>query len=154
MLQLDADLAFEISLLASGVEPQHAHRPGITQPQTFQDFHRRRLARAVGTQHAEDLTNLDRKRDAVHGLDVAVRLAQVLDFDDGHAGSQEYGCSDRARVTNLTSGRVAGLGQSPEDHRPLRIHGCAPAGSNPGGRIGLGDHGRPVEFEAVSKIMA
>src|SRR4030095_9034502 len=43
----------------------------------------RRLARAVGADDADDLAGADRHADAVDGLDGAVRLLHVLDFEEG-----------------------------------------------------------------------
>src|SRR5439155_1727880 len=42
----------------------------------------RRLARAVGADHADDLARADRQRDAVDGTDRAVVLLNALDFEE------------------------------------------------------------------------
>ena len=55
--------------------------------QALEDLDRRRLARAVGPQQAEDLARVDLEADAVDGLDVAVALVQVGDRDDRDIGA-------------------------------------------------------------------
>jgi len=53
--------------------------------QRRQDAHRRRLARAVGTDKAEDGPLLDAKRQVFDGRQVAVALGDALKFDQrGH----------------------------------------------------------------------
>src|SRR4030095_60028 len=56
-------------------------RRGLDLPQDAVE--ERRLARAVGTDHADDLARADVERDAVDRLDRAVLLLDVLDFEEG-----------------------------------------------------------------------
>ena len=81
LLQLDADPALELVDVADRVETEHADRSAIRVPQSFDAFHRRRLAGAVWAQEAENLAALDLEADVVDGRHAAVAFREVLNLD-------------------------------------------------------------------------
>src|SRR5258708_5413592 len=63
---------------------------------------RRRLARAIGANQRDDLAGLDAKRNALDGVDVAIKSVNVAQLEGGnavaHAGLDSWGCSAVASV--------------------------------------------------------
>jgi hypothetical protein len=66
--------------------PEDRHDAARAGAVALEDLDRRRLARAVGPEQAEDLADGDLEVQAPHGLVFAVGLAQVAD-EDGRCGS-------------------------------------------------------------------
>ena len=83
VLEDDADAAAHLRRRSDHVDAGQPRRPGGRLQQRAQDLDRRRLARAVGAEKAEDLAGADGKPDPAHGLDLVVGLAKVLHLDGG-----------------------------------------------------------------------
>ena len=79
-LQLHADAFLQRVHIASGIESQHRDAAAIDAPQALDALHRRRLARAVRADQAEDLSGVHVERHVVDGDRRSVHLA-----DAGHA---------------------------------------------------------------------
>ena len=62
---------------------EYAHLAARARSIALEDLDRGGLAGPVGTQQAEHLAALDREGQPAYGLERAVRLAQVGDFDGG-----------------------------------------------------------------------
>ena len=70
-----------------GVVPEHAHLTSRAGAVSLEDLDGGGLPGAVGPEQPEDLAPLDREGEPAHGLDGAVRLAQVGHLDrGGHDG--------------------------------------------------------------------
>jgi hypothetical protein len=65
-LQHQADTQLEFARLADWIETQHAHRAGIGRAIPFEDFDRRRLARAVRPKQGKDFAWRDRETQPIH----------------------------------------------------------------------------------------
>ena len=83
LLELAADAPAQLVGFPRGIQAEHPDPPPIRLAQALHALHRGRLAGAVGPEQAKDLPPLDLQGDIVHGEHAAVRLAQVLDLDDG-----------------------------------------------------------------------
>ena len=93
LLQDDADALAQRPLAVLGVVAEDAHLAGAACAVALEDLGRGGLARAVGSEEAEDLPGGDGEGDVAHRLHVAVGLAQAVDLDRrlhgyrvGHAG--------------------------------------------------------------------
>ena len=77
------------------VDAQDLERAAIRRTQALEHLDRRRLARPVRAEEAEDLAAPDLERDTVDGVHVAVRLANVAAADDrvGDDGGHGRGSS-------------------------------------------------------------
>ena len=64
------------------VDAEDDRLAAVGRAQPLEDLDRRRLARTVRPEQAEDLARRDVEVDAVDGLDVAVALDQAADPDD------------------------------------------------------------------------
>ena len=64
-----------------GVAAQDADAAAAARAQSLQNFDRRRLTRAVGAEHAEDLAGAHFEIDALDGRKTAVALAQGFHLD-------------------------------------------------------------------------
>ncbi len=78
----DAELPVELVAVLPGIEAEDLHVPSVPLPQPLEYLYRGGLAGPVGAQQGEDLSRLDVKGDAGHGLQAAVVLLQRVDFDD------------------------------------------------------------------------
>ena len=126
-LELDADALLDpLGVAARRRRPSTVSSPRVGLAQALEHLDRRRLARAVGPEQAEDLAAADLEADAVDRLHVAVRLAHVVDADDG--------LGVRHRPDRLAA--VGGL-----DHR--RLHGSPLGGDEPDGDDQERRQGRP-----------
>ncbi len=81
VLAREADAGAELRGLADHVEAGHASRAGVGGEEGGEDPDRRRLARAVGAEHAEDGAGGGLEVDAVQRAHVAERLDEAADFD-------------------------------------------------------------------------
>ena len=81
LLEHDPDALAQRALAGGGIESEDADVAAGARPVALEDLGGGRLARAVGSQQAEDLAGRDAERDPPHGLEVAVGAAQVADVD-------------------------------------------------------------------------
>src|SRR4030095_8316592 len=65
LLKDDANAALQLVCGASRIDAQNQDIAAIARPKSFEDFHRRALAGAVGTEHGEDFAGLDVEIDAL-----------------------------------------------------------------------------------------
>ena len=72
LLQLDADALLQRIHVAKRIEAEHGDGAIIGLAQPLDAFHRRRLARAIRSDEAEDLALVDLERHLVHGGDSVV----------------------------------------------------------------------------------
>src|SRR3954452_17417511 len=84
-LQHDAHPPAQLLRALLGVLAEDGDDAARPRPVALEDLDRRRLARAVGAEQAEDLAERDLEVDAAHGVMVAVALVQVAD-EDGRCG--------------------------------------------------------------------
>ena len=90
----EADRGADALGLVGHVDPEHACRPRVGPEQRGEHPHRRGLARAVGTEHPEDVTGLHLERHAVERVHVTEVLDQAVGQDRGlHAVSAISGCA-------------------------------------------------------------
>src|SRR5438093_7036753 len=80
-LQLHADPVLDRRRGVAYVHAEDVDRAGVRRVQPLDHLHRRRLARAVRAEQAEDLALRYLEADAIDRLDVAVRLEHVVDRD-------------------------------------------------------------------------
>src|SRR5213078_2089099 len=83
ILWQDADAVPDFAVVRPDVHAEHAGLPRGRVPEAFEDFDRRRLARAVRAEQREHGALLHVERDPVDGLDVRIVLLQIADVDDG-----------------------------------------------------------------------
>src|SRR5439155_17367658 len=88
-LQDDPDAVLERALRPRRVVAEDAHLPAVAPTVALQDLHDGGLAGAVRAEQGEHLPLLDLEADPTHGLELAVALAEVADFDGRH-GSGGY----------------------------------------------------------------
>jgi ATP-binding cassette subfamily B protein len=81
-LELDADTLVQLAALLPGIETEDVEAPTIGDAQTREALDRRRLARAVAPEDAEDLAGSDREAHIIDRDGRPVGLVQVLDGDD------------------------------------------------------------------------
>jgi hypothetical protein len=84
-LQHDAHPHAQLVRALLRVVAEHRDDPARAGAIALEDLHRRRLARAVRAEEAEDLARRDLEVDAAYGVMVAVALVQVAD-EDGRCG--------------------------------------------------------------------
>ena len=112
LLQDDPDPRAPGAVAVLGIDAEHAHVAAVALAKALEDLDRRRLARPVGAEEGEDLAALHAQRQAAHGLDVAVGLAQPVDLDRGLgadiAGTADYGVDERLgpREVDRLAGRL------------------------------------------------
>ena len=75
-LQLDAEPLTEFGTVMGPAKAEHLDVAGIRRQQTLEDFDRRRLPGAVGTEQTEAFTSLHRQRQVGDGNDRPVRFSQ------------------------------------------------------------------------------
>jgi hypothetical protein len=93
----EADLPAHRPTLARQRVPEDLGGPVVRAQQRAQDAQERRLARAVGTEHRECLSLLDRERHAGERDALPVGAAEVSQLDRSHgATSPRAGCAPRA----------------------------------------------------------
>ena len=63
---------------SAGSKPSTRTSPAVARAVALEDLHRRRLPRAVRSDHGHDLAGVDVEAQPAHRLDVAVRLAQPI----------------------------------------------------------------------------
>ena len=77
-----------------GIEAEHGDGAAVGRRGPLHALHRRRLARAVGADQAEDLAVVHLERHVVHGDGAAVAFDEIADGDDGpgltHQGGRGY----------------------------------------------------------------
>src|SRR3982750_360930 len=83
--------------LSLRIEPKDPDLARATRTQTFQDFDRRCLARAIWSKQSEDFTGMHVEIDPAHGIDFAVRLVKIVYHKD-ECGERSF--SFIKRVTN------------------------------------------------------
>ena len=79
----ETDPAADIEALGASVEPEHPRRARGRLDQVQEQPHRRRLARAVGAEEAEDLARLDLEVEVEEAVPGAVVLRKTLRSDRG-----------------------------------------------------------------------
>src|SRR5205807_10034087 len=94
ILWQDADAVPDFAVVRPDVHAEHAGLPRGRVPEAFEDFDRRRLARAVRAEKGEHGALLHVERDPVDGLDVRIVLLQIADVD---YGLSHENASSRAR---------------------------------------------------------
>jgi hypothetical protein len=94
-LETDANAWLERVRAVGDVEAEDDRLAAIGRPQAFEDLDRRRLARAVRPEQAEDLARGDIEIDAIDGLDLAVTLDQPPNADDRLPGVRGGGTLPR-----------------------------------------------------------
>ena len=82
LLKLHPDPVLQGETVASGVKAEDRNLTAVRRAQSGDAFHRRRLARAIRSDEAEDLTTSDGKRHAVDGDERAVALSNAVNADD------------------------------------------------------------------------
>src|SRR5439155_21349371 len=82
ILRQDADPVPDLAVVRADVDAQHAGLARGRVPEAFEDFDRRRLARAVRAEKGEHGALLHIERDPIDGLDVRIMLLQIVDVDD------------------------------------------------------------------------
>ncbi len=87
LLRREPDQAPRLTPIALVVVAEDADRAGARARQADDRVDRRRLARAVGAEEAEELAGADAQRDAVDGGKAAVPLDEMLDLDGGRRES-------------------------------------------------------------------
>ena len=85
LLEHDADPLAPAAARALRVLAEHGHVAAVARPVALEDLDRRRLAGAVRAEEPEDLALGDLEAHAAQRLVGAVRLAQLVDGDRGHA---------------------------------------------------------------------
>src|SRR5207247_3988819 len=80
LLEDDADPLAEVVPGPLGIVAENAHFAGVALAVALEDLDRRRLAGAVRSEHAEDLSLLDREVNPPDRLEVPVGLAQAADL--------------------------------------------------------------------------
>ena len=80
----------QLPAVLSRIEAEHVETPTVRDPQTGEAFHRRRLARAVAPQNAEDFSGSDRKAHIIHCHGRPIGLVQMLDRDNRGSVLGEY----------------------------------------------------------------
>ena len=104
----EADLRHQPIALGPGIVPQHPQF-ALEFDQPEHGRKRRALARAIGTDQAQDAAFLDAQIDAVQGHGLAVGLAKIAGFDAGHGFSPPCGSGrGRRRPAHPQSGPAAG----------------------------------------------
>jgi hypothetical protein len=81
VLEDEADVAADVVALGGDVEAAHARVARGGSRERAEHVDRRALAGAVGAEEAEDLAAGDGERNAADGLDLAVRLDELVDLD-------------------------------------------------------------------------
>ena len=84
LLEHDPDRLAQPALARCGVAAEHPHVAAGAKAVALEDLHGCGLARAVGSQQAEDLAASDLEADAADGLHLAVGLAQTA-YRDGRS---------------------------------------------------------------------
>ena len=105
ILQADADAVLERGSLPGRVEPEHAGLAARARADAFEDFDGGRLARAVGSEQAENLAFGDGEVDPLHRLIFPIGFLQPADFDGKvwHRGSERMApAAPAARPKNGT----------------------------------------------------
>ena len=117
-LQLDADPRQQRGVPRPGGHAEHRHLPLVGLPQPLDDLQRGRLPRAVRAEDPEELALLDGERDAVHGADVPVALAQARHLDrvchaEDDKGGRAPGTPHQSRRSGAASRRERVGGRRP-----------------------------------------
>src|SRR6185436_10576369 len=86
-LKHDPDPLLELAVAPLGVVAEHPDLASAAAPVALQDLDRCGLSGPVWTEQPVDLAGLHGEREALHGLDRAVALAEVGDLDGGHPAS-------------------------------------------------------------------
>src|ERR1039458_3287658 len=83
-LQDHADPPAEVAAGGGGIGAENLDTSVVAAAVALEDLDDGGLARAVGTEQAKDLARLHAEADPAHGMQRAVRLAQLLDHDGRH----------------------------------------------------------------------
>src|SRR4051794_39426605 len=79
VLQHQPDARPESRATRRRVHPEDAHAPAVAAAVALDDLHGRGLARAVRTEHRDELTGRDRERDAVEDRPAVIPLDESVD---------------------------------------------------------------------------
>ncbi len=125
----DADARLGLAHALRDRQAERLDRAGVGRDQTERHAQRRRLAGAVGADHAEALAGLDVQRQVVDGDAGAERLAKAVDAEDRHA-RRRRGCSR----TGAAGTRAGAASRKAGMRRPSVIEHFARSMRERGGR--------------------
>ncbi len=113
LLEDQADVAADVVAFGEHVVSGHERRAAAGTHERAQHPDRRRLARSVGAQEAEDLAAGDLEVDAPHGLHLGVALGQPFDGDGRAARAVERRHRGRGRpVGHARTGSAPAVGRA------------------------------------------
>ena len=115
-----ADVALDLERACARIDAQHARRAAGRLGQAEQHQDRRRLARAVGPEQAEDLALVDRQVELVDRRELAVLLGQAARMD-GNRRRRRTACGSAAVAAGrLSDGHIARKTKNRPTTRPGR----------------------------------